>query len=58
MVLEMERIKEMKLWKENFVGNVEWCIIYILFCRLGELKVLWFKCVFFFYVFINDSINV
>lgn len=58
MVPEMERTKEMKLWKENLAGNAERRTTYILSCRSGELKVLWFKCVPFLYVFTNDSINV
>lgn len=58
MVPEMERTKEVKLWKENLAGNAERRTTCILSCRSGELKVLWFKCVPFLYVFTNDSINV
>lgn len=58
MVPVMERTKEMKLWKDNLVGNAERRTTCILSCRSDELKVLWFKCVPFLYVFTNDSIKV
>lgn len=58
MVPEMERTKEMKLWKDIPTGNAERRTTCSLSCRSGELKVLWFKCVPFLYVFTNDSIKV